>query len=70
MTLAQVAYQLSNDADFARQFFSAPEAVLARLGFSLSKEEVSFLQTAHRRSEQEKVRIAQIVEKNAVGWRS
>jgi len=68
MTLAQVVYQMSTDADFARQLLSAPEAALARRGFKLSKEELSFLLTAHRRGEQEKVRIAHIADKSET-WR-
>ncbi len=57
MTLAQVVYQMSTDTDFASQFLSAPESTLARRGFKLSKEEMAFILTAHRRGEQEKMQI-------------
>ena len=68
MTLAQVVYQMSTDTDFASQFFSAPETTLDRRGFKLSKEELAFILTAHRRGEQEKLRIVSLAERQAKGW--
>ncbi len=55
MTLAQVVYNMSSDGDFASQFLANPESTLKKRGFKLSKEELAFLLTAHRRSQQEKV---------------
>ena len=43
MTLAQVVYQISTDADFAAQMRVNPEAALAEKGLKLSKEEQAFL---------------------------
>ncbi len=43
MTLAQVVYQISVDADFASRMRSEPERALAEKGLKLSKEEQAFL---------------------------
>ena len=69
MTLAQVVYQMSTDTDFASQFFSAPESTLARRGFKLSKEELAFILTAHRRGEQEKMQIVSLAAQPTARWR-
>jgi len=60
MTLAQVVYHMSNDRDFASQLFSNPESTLATRGLKLSKEELAFLLTAHRRGDQSKLRIVDL----------
>ena len=69
MTLAQVVYQMSTDTDFASQFFSAPESTLATSGIKLSKEELAFILTAHRRGDEEKMRIVSLADTYASGWR-
>ncbi len=69
MTLAQVVYQMSTDTDFASQFFSAPESTLATRGIKLSKEELAFILTAHRRGDEEKMRIVALADVKAGGWR-
>jgi len=69
MTLAQVVYQMSTDTDFASQFFSAPESTLATRGFKLSKEELAFILTAHRRGDEEK-QIVALADVKAGGWRN
>ena len=43
MSLAQVVYNISNDADFASQWRKDPEAALAGKGYQLSLEEFNFL---------------------------
>lgn len=49
MTLAQVVYQISVDADFASQMRSEPERALAERGLKLSKEEQAFLSRGLKR---------------------
>jgi hypothetical protein len=68
MTLAQVVYQMSTDTDFASRLFSSPESALATHGFKLSKEELAFILTAHRRGEQEKMQIVSLAEVQKAGW--
>lgn len=68
MTLAQVVYQMSTDTNFASQFFASPESTLAKSGFKLSKEELAFILTAHRRGDQEKMRIVSLAATKARGW--
>jgi hypothetical protein len=68
MTLAQVVYQMSTDTDFASSLFSSPESTLATRGIKLSKEELDFLLTAHRRGEQEKMQIVSLAKIQARGW--
>jgi hypothetical protein len=46
MALAQVVYQISTDADFASRMRSDPERALEERGWSLSREEISFLLSA------------------------
>ncbi len=70
MTLAQVVYQMSTDTDFASQLFSNPESALEKRGFRLSQEELAFLLTTRSRGEQDKVRIAAIVDDKAASWRA
>jgi hypothetical protein len=68
MTLAQVVYQMSTDSDFASKLFSSPESTLATRGIKLSKEELAFILTAHRRGEQEKMRIVSLADIKRGGW--
>ncbi len=68
MTLAQVVYKMSTDRDFASQLFSAPELTLDRRGFQLSREELAFILTAHRRGDEEKTRIVSLAKTKAGGW--
>ncbi|NMC14998.1 MAG: hypothetical protein GYA34_19190 [Chloroflexi bacterium] len=49
MTLAQVVYQISVDADFAAQMRTEPERALAERGLKLSKEEQAFLSRGLKR---------------------
>ena len=67
MALAQVVYQISTDKDFAIRMQSDPESALGERGWSLSKEEVTFLLTTLRRNTQQ-IEIRQIV-KPLRGWR-
>ena len=50
MSLAQVAYNISTDADFAAQWKKDPQNALARKGFELSQEEFNFLANGLRKS--------------------
>jgi hypothetical protein len=68
MTLAQVVYQMSTDTDFASQLFSAPESTLDKRGFKLSREELAFILTAHRRGDEEK-KIVYLADTQAAGWK-
>jgi hypothetical protein len=45
MSLAQVAYNLSTDADFAAKWDKNPQAALAGKGLKLTKEEFNALVT-------------------------
>jgi len=69
MTLAQVVYNMSTDRDFASQLFDNPDATLSKRGFKLSKEELAFLLNAHRRSEQDKMKIVALATDQAWSWR-
>lgn len=68
MTLAQVAYQISRDTDFATQMRMDPESALAERGFSLSKEERAFLSSGLRRETDNSVNISAIAERMARSW--
>lgn len=68
MTLAQVVYQMSTDTDFASKLFSSPESTLETRGLKLSKEELAFILTAHRRGEQDKMKIVSLAKIQARGW--
>jgi hypothetical protein len=68
MTLAQVVYQMSTDTDFASKLFSSPESTLETRGLKLSKEELAFILTAHRRGEQDKMKIVSLAAIQARGW--
>jgi|GEM_PF-1514096 len=69
MTLAQVVYQISTDADFASQLFSNPEVALARKGLELSREELAFLSSVHGQNKNDKVQIATFAKEKASNWR-
>jgi len=69
MTLAQVVYNMSSDQDFASQLLADPEATLARRGLKLSKEELAFLLTAHKRSQQQKMKLEDLSISLATLWR-
>jgi hypothetical protein len=43
MSLAQVAYNISTDADFAAEWKADPRTALAGKGLKLSQEEFNFL---------------------------
>jgi hypothetical protein len=53
MTLAQVVYKMSTDADFAKQWREDPERTLAKQGLTLSKEEQAFLLKGLKRQDPE-----------------
>jgi hypothetical protein len=68
MALAQVVYQISTDKDFASQLQTDPQGTLRARGWSLSKEEISFLLSTLRGSERTEIR--QIVKPMLwLGWR-
>ena len=69
MTLAQVVYNMSFDQDFAAQLQANPEATLRKRGFKLSKEELAFLLSAHRRSQEEKIKLEDLFITLGAGWR-
>jgi hypothetical protein len=68
MTLAQVVYHMSTDRDFASQLFSNPDNTLEKRGFKISKEELAFLLTAHRRTEVEKTNIVSLASTAEARW--
>lgn len=69
MSLAQVVYNMSNDADFAALWRSDPEKALAKRGLKLSKEEQAFLSRGLNRAEGEKVRLSDLMAL-AAAWAS
>ncbi len=71
MSLAQVVYNISTDAEFAAQWSEDPEAALAGKGFQLSREELNFLKSGLKESVQndgQRVRLSDIV-LTASSWR-
>ncbi len=71
MSLAQVVYNISTDAEFAAQWSKDPEAALAGKGFQLSREELNFLKSGLKESVQDdgqRVRLSDIV-LAASSWR-
>jgi hypothetical protein len=71
MSLAQVAYRITRDPDFAAQWKMDPEAALQSKGFRLSHEELEFLSTGLHRTSREDgqmVRLSEIV-KTITSWR-
>lgn len=67
MSLAQVAYNISNDADFAAEWNKDPRTALAGKGFELSREEFNFL-SAGLRKEGQRVKLSELV-LAASSWR-
>jgi hypothetical protein len=63
MSLAQVVYNISNDADFAALWRSDPDTALAKRGLKLSKEEQAFLSKGLHRgsSDGTKVRLSELM---------
>jgi hypothetical protein len=71
MSLAQVVYNISTDAECAAQWSEDPEAALAGKGFQLSREELNFLKSGLKESVQndgQRVRLSDIV-LTASSWR-
>ena len=66
MALAQVAYQISRDTDFASRLRIDPEGTLAEKGFELSREELAFLSRGLHGYSDKQVRLSDLVAK----WRS
>ena len=64
MSLAQVVYNISTDADFAAQWSKDPEAALAGKGFQLSREEFNFLKSGLKESfhdDGQRVRLSEVM---------
>jgi hypothetical protein len=62
MSLAQVAYTISTDADFAAQWNKDPQSALAGKGFELSREEFNFLANGLRKGIQEqRVKLSDLI---------
>ena len=61
MALAQVAYQISRDTDFASRLRIDPEGTLAEKGFELSREELAFLSRGLHGTSDKQVRLSDIV---------
>lgn len=68
MALAQVAYQISRDKDFAVRLRNDPEGTLAEKGFELSREELAFL-TNGLFGDSEQVSLDKIVAKMRRNWK-
>jgi hypothetical protein len=68
VALAQVAYQISRDTDFAARMRIDPEGTLAEKGFVLSREELAFLSRGLRGDSDQQVTLDDLVAKMR-GWR-
>lgn len=71
MSLAQVVYNISNDADFATQWRKDPKAALDGKGYQLSREEFNFLSKGLSKSghsEGHRVNLSELV-LAASSWR-
>ena len=71
MSLAQVAYNISNDDDFAAEWNRDPQTALAGRGFQLSQEEFNFLSAGLRKGfqhEGRRVKLSDLV-LAASSWR-
>lgn len=68
MTLAQVVYNISTDADFAAQWRSDPDAALAKRGLKLSREEKAFLSTGLVRKSEDRISLEDMAVKAAITW--
>ena len=69
MALAQVAYQISRDTDFAARLRIDPEGTLAEKGFKLSREELAFLSRGLLGDSDQQVSLADLVSKMRGSWR-
>ena len=69
MALAQVAYQISRDTDFASRLRIDPEGTLAEKGFELSREELAFLSRGLIGYSDEQVSLSGLIAKMRSGWR-
>ena len=69
MALAQVAYQISRDTDFAARLRIDPEGTLAEKGFELSREELAFLSRGLLGDSGQQVSLADLVSKMRGSWR-
>ena len=67
VTLAQVAYQISRDTDFAARLRIDPETTLAEKGMQLSREELAFLSRGLHGVSGESVSLEDLIAK-ARGW--
>ena len=71
MSLAQVAYNISTDADFAAEWKADPRTALAGKGLQLSQEEFNFLAAGLRKGfhhEGRRVSLSELV-LAASSWR-
>lgn len=69
VTLAQVAYQISRDTDFATRLRMDPETTLAEKGMQLSREELAFLSRGLNGESGEQVSLTDIIAKmRSSGW--
>ena len=68
MALAQVAYQISRDTDFASRLRIDPEGTLAERGFELSREELAFLSRGLHGYSDEQVSLSGLIAKMRAGW--
>ncbi len=68
VALAQVAYQISRDTDFASRLRIDPEGTLAERGFELSREELAFLSSGLRGDSDEQVSLDKLVVKMRGNW--
>jgi hypothetical protein len=70
MSLAQVAYNISTDSEFAEKWNTNPRHALAGLGYELSQEEFNFLAAGLRKGfhEGRRVSLAELV-LAASSWR-
>lgn len=68
VALAQVAYQISKDTDFAARLRIDPEGTLAEKGFELSREELAFLSRGLHGYSDEQVSLSGLVAKMKRGW--
>lgn len=68
VALAQVAYQISRDKDFALRLRNDPEGTLAEKGFELSREELAFLSTGLHNGSSSSVSLDDLVVKMRGRW--
>jgi hypothetical protein len=70
MTLAHVVYNISNDSDMAALWRSDPKAALAKMGFQLSQEELEFLSSGLKRTDEASDRFVNIRDlPDSTGWK-